>query len=168
MTNEDEQAAFGELVRRHQARLLRFAIRMCGGEAAEDIVQEAFLRLWGARARYKPSGRFIYLLLRTVHNLCCDQIRRTKPTLPISEADGMKMMDTALEVTVANALLAEVIRDAVAQLPETLRAVFVLSVYEELRYEEIAEILEIPSGTVGSRKNQAIKILKTKLKDWSE
>lgn len=158
-----DAGAFGEIVRGHQARLLRYAARMLGGnaDAAEDAVQEAFVRIWRARERYAKTQagalRVDALLLRTVHNLCLDDLRRARPA-PLNERT-----ETPDKQGDRSADLAERARLAVGALPDTQRAVFVLSEYEGLRYEEIAALLDIPMGTVASRKRLAVVALRRAL-----
>ncbi len=154
--------AFGEIVRVHQGRLLRYAARMLGGnrDAAEDAVQEAFVRVWRARERYATNNdsasvlRVDALLLRTVHNLCLDDLRRARPA-PLAEWG-----EASDERDNRSVAMAERARDAVAALPDAQRAVFVLSEYEGLRYAEISALLDIPMGTVASRKRLAVAALR--------
>jgi RNA polymerase sigma-70 factor, ECF subfamily len=158
--------AFRRLIRAHQAILLRFATRfLCGNaEMAADVVQEAFLKLWGARATYQHCGSIRGWLLRTTHRLCIDHLRRIHPTSALTETEQDDAILPAKQTE--NRLQSEAIRAAISALPEGQRAVMVLFVYESLSYEEIAQILEIPAGTVASRKHQAIATLREKLKEW--
>ena len=74
---EGDMQAFRRLVSVYQPRLLRFARRMLPTDRtlAEDVVQEAFVRLWCARSRYRPEGQLGCFLFRIVHNLCLDALR---------------------------------------------------------------------------------------------
>lgn len=160
--------AFGQIVRAHQKRLLGFAARMLNGDAdaAQDIVQEAFVRLWHARDRYEPRNRLDTFLLRIVHNLCRDEARREArgggAAQPLDECADLVSSAAPL----ADALRASAVREAVADLPPEQRAVFVLSQYEGLRYHEIADLLQCPVGTVASRKHAAVAALRSKLRPW--
>ena len=73
-----------------------------------------------------------------------------------------------LRTTIEARSQAEAAKEAVSRLSIPLRSVFVLSVYEEMSYEEIAATLEISSGTVASRKHQALEVLRRKLRAWQE
>jgi RNA polymerase sigma-70 factor, ECF subfamily len=165
---DGDTEAFRRLVITHQALLLRFATRfLCGNaEMAADVVQEAFLKLWGARATYQDcgNGSLRGWLLRTTHRLCIDHLRRTHPTTALTEAERDGALLPAKQAE--NRLQSDAIREAIGALPEGQRAVIALFVYEGLSYEEIAQILEIPMGTVASRKHQAIATLREKLKEW--
>ena len=80
-------AAFGTLVKAHQQRLVRFAGRMLTDrEQAEDVVQEAFVRLWRARMHYRLQGQLGCYLLRIVRNICLDIRRSAHPSASLKEA----------------------------------------------------------------------------------
>jgi RNA polymerase sigma-70 factor (ECF subfamily) len=162
--------AFGRIVQAHQDRLLRFATRILGGnrDAAQDAVQEAFLRLWRARARYQPSGKLLTYLLRVVHNICLDYHRAYRPTSSLLEADQVANPENDPQSDCQSRALAQAVRRAVLDLPATQRAVFILSHYEGLSYREIASVLECPVGTVASRKAQAVETLRRRLGAWQQ
>ncbi|HLV81216.1 MAG TPA: RNA polymerase sigma factor [Chthonomonadaceae bacterium] len=167
---EGDVQASGQLVKAHQPRLIRFATRMLGdAERAEDAVQEAFLRLWRARARYQAQGSFACFLLRIVRNACLDQARNALPTACLEEvADSPLPAAEEPAARLQAEALAEAVRRAVQSLPEAQRAVFVLSQYEGLSYQEIAAMLECPVGTVASRKHLAVETLRRRLGPWNE
>lgn len=166
VAQERDASALAILVRRHQGRATRVACRLLGGDlaAAEDVVQEAFLRLWRTAGNYQARGQLQAYLLRIVYNLCSDARRRRRDTLPLEDcAETADDSPTAAE-SLHRRLLGEAVRQAVFALPEPLRAVFILSEYEGVSYREIAEILEIPIGTVGSRKHLAAAFLRERLR----
>lgn len=157
--------AFDAIVRRHQDRLQRFATRMAGGDAARgaDVTVGAFLRLWEARAAYRPEGRLGALLLRTAYRLILDEARRDRPRV---DADAWP--DDSLPSLVERTALATAVRDAVAALPTPQRAVLVLTVYEGLSHDAVAEALDVPAGTVASRKHKALETLRRRLAAWED
>ncbi|RYG19385.1 sigma-70 family RNA polymerase sigma factor [bacterium] len=162
-----DTAAFDAIVRRHQHRLQRFAIRMAGGDAARgaDVAVGAFLRLWERRHAYQPQGKLGAWLLQTVYRMLVDESRRDLPQAEIHETlDASEGPHARLERTA----LAQAVRDAVTALPEPHRAVLVLSVYEGLTQAEVAEVLDVPPGTVASRKSYALETLRRRLSAWSE
>jgi len=157
-----DTAAFDRIVHRHQHRLQRFATRMLGGDQARgaDIVVGAFLRLWESRAAYRPCGKLSAWLLRVANRLCLDSLAHT----PTAEALALNL---AVEShCLEESELALAVRLAVMELSEVHRSVLILSVYEEMSYDEIAEALEISPGTVASRKNHAIAALRRRLTAW--
>ncbi len=162
-----DTVAFDAIVRRHQDRLQRFAIRMAGGDSGKgaDVAVGALIRLWEGRQTYRPHGRLGAWLLQTAYRLLIDDTRRARPNGDLDEAiDPMEGPHVRIERTAQ----AQAVRDAVSALPETHRAVIVLSAYEDLTQAEIAEILEIPAGTVASRKAHALDMLRRRLAAWSE
>jgi RNA polymerase sigma-70 factor (ECF subfamily) len=162
-----DTAAFDAIVRRHQHRLQRFATRMAGGDAARgaDVAVGAFLRLWERRHAYQPQGKLGAWLLQTAYRMLVDEARRD---LPRTEAEEAIDPCEGPQARVERTALGQAVRDAVTALPESHRAVVVLSVYEGLSQAEIAEVLDIPSGTVASRKSYALETLRRRLAAWSE
>jgi RNA polymerase sigma-70 factor (ECF subfamily) len=162
--------AFDAIVRRHQHRLQRFATRMLSGDSARgaDVAVGAFLRLWEKRREYRTGGNLLSWLLTTVYRLCLDALAQER-CRPVG-LDDFEVVDATAAVAdrVERTALAQAVRDAVMELPPEPRAVVVLSVYEGLSYEAIAEALEIPVGTVASRKNHAIATLRRRLAAWEE
>lgn len=160
-----DTAAFDRIVRQHQDQVQRFAIRMLGGDSSRgsDVAVGTFLRLWESRESYQPCGRLRGWLLTTAYRLCLDACAHD------SRETGLGDVDLAYEpVFPVDLALRDAIREAVTALPATQRAVLVLAVYEELSYEAIAEILSIPAGTVASRKNHAVSLLRRRLAGWEE
>jgi RNA polymerase sigma-70 factor, ECF subfamily len=165
---ERDTAAFAVLVRRHQGAATRTACRLLGGDlaAAEDVAQEAFLRLWRTADAYQARGQLRSYLLRIVCNLCGDARRQRREIIPLDSCAETADAGAAVPEAFDRRLLGEAVRKAVSALPEPMRAVFVLSEYEGLSYREIAEILEIPVGTVGSRKHLATAALRERLRPY--
>jgi RNA polymerase sigma factor (sigma-70 family) len=128
-------------------------------EEAEDVTQETFLRIWRARERVDPST-VAPLLYKTALNLAANRrrSRRVWRWLGLdeeSEASPAPTGSDSLEVEERR----RKVRAAIEALPEKLRRVLVLAELSELSYGEIAKILRIPIGTVGSRRNLAIRRL---------
>jgi len=154
-----DEASFALLVDRHGRDLLNFFSRMGAGGAAEDLAQETFLRLWGARARYRATARFttfLYTVARRVFfDLCRAEKRRglfaerLARETPASTDGGMAAARRRMDVLAA--------LDA---LPPRLKEVLVLAVLQDLPYAEIADILSIPVGTVKSRVFTALGFLR--------
>ena len=138
---EGDLDAFNELVRRHQQTAWRIALRFLGDPTeAEDIAQEAFLRILAAASRYKPSATFPTYLYSVVARLCIDHTRRKRPvftnTLP-ETVDPSPGPATALIQKDRDAL----VRKALDTLPARQRMVVILKYYEGLRYDEIARAM---------------------------
>jgi len=139
---EGDLAAFEQLVRRNQTWAWRIAYRFLGHEQdAEDVVQDAFIRLLDASWRYRPTATFKTYFYRVITRLCLDRAKKKQPlcleTIPDSPdprpgvADAMMGRETAVTV-----------RAALDGLPPNQRMAIVLRYYEDLNYEEIASSLE--------------------------
>ena len=130
------------------------AYRLTGNDAdAQDLVQEVLLRVRRGLSTYRP-GSLEGWLSRIATNAFLDEVRRRKrrPTeaLP-SETDALLASGADVESTLAERTLPEELQDALASLPEEFRVAVVLCDVVGMRYEEIAEALGVPVGTVRSR-----------------
>ena len=134
--------AFAQLVARHQQSAWNAAYRFLGNEAdAEDVAQEAFLRVLDAADRYRPTASFRTYLYRIVARLCLDLSRRQKlrvhSELP-DVADKNETPDKAFEIREQ----AAAIRQSLDALPPKQKMAVILRYYEGLGYREIAEVLD--------------------------
>lgn len=165
----DDAQAFAQLLNRWERPIQRLCIRMLGDEhRAEDVAQETFARVYAKRKEYKADARFSTFLWRIAMNLCYDELRRQRRRneTPFDEPsiDGFESADAMSEAGAPDQVAsgnerAELVRDAVMRLPEAYRSVVVLRHYENLKFREIADVLEIPEGTVKSRMAEAMSIL---------
>ena len=161
-----DRSAFSTVVNTGGTRLVRFAYGMLADrEAARDIVQDVFVKLWTSRATYRPSGSPEAFLLKVVRNACIDRMRSVRRRTEISIDDAR---EADLSVGPYRHPLSDAVDGAVRQLPEAQRTVFVLSEYEGLTYQEIADILGCPHGTVASRKSAAMESLRRLLQPCRE
>lgn len=160
-----DRNAFSELVRTHSQGVLNVIYRMCGDIAvAEDAAQETFILAWLRLRSYRPETSLRNWLYRIAVNTAIDMLRKEKRILPGAvENLGLTDPRPGPEALAANSEQAEAIQEAILALPEASRAVLVLREYESLSYQEIAEALDIPVGTVMSRLNYARKLLREKL-----
>lgn len=172
-----ERAAFATLVRRHQGALYHFAFRQLrNGPAAEDVVQETFVRVVQNVADFKNEARFTTWVYTITRNLCIDQLRkrahRKHPSLDEprgDEGDGRtlgelvadKKSDT--ERSAGGSEMKEHIARAVAKLPDDQREVFLMREVANLPFKEIAEITGVPENTVKSRMRYALERLQEAL-----
>lgn len=150
------QTAFAELVRTHQNSLLNFFVRMGAYSGAEDLVQETFIRLYRYRDRYRPSARFTTFLYVLARHVWADQARRSwrKGRLETGLEDEARIVERRDATDKPHHLDVEA---ALGRLSPKLKEVLVLNVYQGLRYQEIADVLDVPLGTVKSRINLAIQ-----------
>ena len=137
-----DAAAFRALVECQSRAIQALAYRMLGDRhEAEDVVQEALLRLWDGAARWQPRGGGVAGWLRRVAtNLCIDRVRRTgrlSDAAPPEQADPAPSADALID----EARAAERARGALQQLPDRQRAAIVLTYYEQLSNAAAAEVL---------------------------
>ena len=164
---QEDSRAFSMLVRRHQKKLLNFFLRSGVQYDAEDLVQQTFLRLYRYRNRYSPDAKvttFLFLLARQVW---IDELRKRKRRERLAgdltaELGRQTAPSVADEVAAAGTTD---LGDALAKLPEGMRLVVELGVYQDLPYAEIAMILDIPVGTVKSRMFNALAQLRGMLRE---
>lgn len=157
-------SAFRTLVERYQGFLLNFFVRIGAQvDEAEDAVQETFLRIHTYRSRYRPSGSFrtfVFTVARRAWlDMCRQRERRRRRETPGADPDACVAL---VGMTPDERLDLEAGLNA---LPEGQRMVLVLSVYGGLKYEEIAEVMGIPEGTVKSRVFHGLRKLRAKLFD---
>jgi RNA polymerase sigma-70 factor, ECF subfamily len=174
----DDHREFARLVKRWEEPIRRLCARMTGDpHRGEDLRQETFSRLFDSRKDYRPTGRFSTYLWRIALNLCHDELRRRErrreflPDGAVGEAGGRveeRASDAPTpDVQAAQLEEGELVRQALLQLPEIYRTVLVLRHYQDMKLAKIAEVLEIPEGTVNSRMAEALarlsRILEPKL-----
>lgn len=167
---EGDEHAFEMIFRRYRFPLFAFFYRLMGNHAhAEDLCQDTFLHLQRVIASYDPTRRFSVWLYTVATNLGRDHLRQLRRR---TQADGIMAEPEHQEPecfapTVLNRLvkweLEREVRDAVMRLQEDHRLVLVLRHYQGLRYQEIAEALGCPIGTVKSRIHYAVNAVKEKL-----
>jgi RNA polymerase sigma-70 factor (ECF subfamily) len=171
-----DEAAFAELVRRHQGRIVSLAYRYLGSAAdAEDLAQEVFLRLYRAKESYEPKALFSTWVHRITANACLNFIRGRKARRRVSGpmTGDATSGDDAAEFEDENAEapgermekdeLARVLRRIVDDLPERQRLAIVLNKYEGLCYEDVAAAMEMSIPAVKSLLTRARVNIKEKL-----
>jgi RNA polymerase sigma-70 factor (ECF subfamily) len=165
---EGDRGAFSELVRCHREGVINVVYRMCGdANVAQDAAQEAFIRAWTHLPSYQPRSPFRNWVYRIATNAGLDILRRERETVDI---DGIPLPtnDAGPEVQVERRERSELVKAAVLALPDASRAALILREYEGLSYQEIADVLEVPIGTVMSRLNYARRRLRELLQPYLE
>lgn len=155
-----DMSAFGELVERYHRLVVHVAYRICSdADLADDVAQDTFLQAWQRLAEFQPQRNTSLQawLCRIAHNRTVDILRQSRPQ---AELGSWLPARTPLPDTLAeqNETAIE-IQAAIMLLPEKSRTALILREYEDLSYAEIAEVLEIPIGTVMSRLYNARKRL---------
>lgn len=144
--------AFGELVLTYQRFVYHLALRALGEpEEAQDAAQEAFLRAWLSLASFRGDSRFSTWLYRIVLNLCFNRRPRLRREISALSIEDHLELPSEFD---SPAQLAETheqrsfLHQQVEKLPESYRLLITLRYQQELSYEEMAEILNVPLGTV--------------------
>jgi RNA polymerase sigma-70 factor (ECF subfamily) len=169
----DDLSAFDEIVHRYQGQLINFVGRLVSDRiTAEDIVQETFLRVYRNKHRYKEIARFSTWIYTIAGNLARTELRRRKirNIFSISQRGeteiDYEIPDTSINVEreVEGKIRQEVIMKEIGRLPVYFREVIILRDIQDLSYEEISQILEVPLGTVKSRVNRGRTQIQKRLK----
>jgi RNA polymerase sigma-70 factor (ECF subfamily) len=173
---QGDDLALNELMDRWQKPLVAYFYRHFGNlEEALDLAQETFVRIYENRTRYKPTGRYSAWIFTIAGNLCRNFARwqSRHPTIPIQPGEGVSeyLEDLPSEQktpfdTAESSELAAAVRAQVLSLPLDLRTVVLLFEYEELSYQEIAQITGASAKAVEMRLYRARKVLREKLGDF--
>jgi len=148
--------AYRILYQRYEQPFLRTAFRLLGQQQeAEDAVQETFLKLYRRIHNYNCGSKFSTYFFRILINSCYDKLRKRNPEISsdFDQAGLSRHSSSELRYSLA---------EAIAALPDQMRACFVLSAIEGFKQEEIAQVLEINVGTVKATIHRA----KAKLRTW--
>lgn len=183
-----ETPAFETLVRRHHDDLVRFLVRLCGNRAlAEDAFQEAFLQVHLSAESFDATRRFKPWLFTIAANKGRDALRRSarRKALDLSapiggpsnggdgaNGDGARTFVDLMEIDVPSPDAAmdsqersQLVQQAIDQMPWSLREILLLAYFQRMSYNQIAESLRIPLGTVKSRLHSAVASFARK---WEE
>ena len=160
---EGRQRAFRELLRRYERPVFSLIYRMVRDRSlAEDLSQEAFIRAFSAIASYNPGYKFSSWIFKIAHNLTIDHLRKKRidtislhgsPHALTEEAQArtrpiVESLDERPDAYVENLELGSQIESAIGKLRPEYRTVTLLRHVEGYSYKEIAEIMELPLGTV--------------------
>ncbi len=163
---EGDMDAFGELVLRHQRAAWSVACRfLSDAQQAEDIVQQAFLKILDAAARYKPTAKFRTYLHSVVWRLCIDRYRKKKPVQAATSLDHYQADQIAPHDAVQQTETAARVRAAIDALPARQRMAVLLKHFDGLSYNEIAEAMDCTPRAVDSLLSRARAQLKDLLAD---
>ncbi|MCU6433650.1 RNA polymerase sigma factor RpoE [Undibacterium sp. Jales W-56] len=171
-----DKKAFELLVSKYQRKLMRLVSRLVHDQAeAEDVVQEAFIKAYRALANFRGDAAFYTWLYRigvnTAKNYLVTQGRRAPTSTDadieeaetFADADGLRDINTP-ESLLASKQIADTVNNAMLALPEELRNAITLREIEGLSYDEIAEVMLCPIGTVRSRIFRAREAIAEKLR----
>lgn len=162
-----EKRLFEMIIRRYNQRLYRLGMSVLNNEAeAEDAMQNAYIKAYEHLAQFENRSTFITWLTRIMLNQCYEQRRKQPPVQDApAETDNFITMSTPAHILV-NKELQTVLEEAIAQLPEKYRLVFVLREIEDLSVRETSEALQIEEPNVKVRLNRAKTMLRNNLDSY--
>lgn len=175
-----ERSAFDILIRGYEKRVYNLAYRLSGNyDDANDISIDAFMRVYQAIKLFRGEANFSTWLFRIVTNVFLDRRKRVQNKQHLSLEEYIELEENSVARQIEDpsptpGVLAEtkerhdVLQEAIGSLPDYQRAMIVLYHKEGLSYEEIAEVLSLPIGTVKSRLNRARLVMREKLEPHKE
>ena len=164
-----DEAAFEQVFKTHYKNLHAYAFTMLKDEdEAEEMVQQVFFKLWERSEHLSFSGSIAAYLYRAVHNESLNFIKhqKVKAGHQMHVAYSMKNKSDQAQSKMIRKELENKFREALNELPEQCRTVFQLSRFEDMKYKEIANKLDISVKTVENHMGKALKLLRTKLVDF--
>ena len=172
---EGDINAYNELVKRYKDRLLNFVLRYFNNvEQAEDVVQVTLIKLYTHASYYKNVAKFSTWIFTIAKNNALTELRKNKrkKTDSLWTDDGqvidINSNEESLDSKVQNEIAIDQLNKFLDEIPENFRMAVVLRDFQELSYEEISKILEIPIGTIKSRINRGRIQLAEKMKHFKE
>jgi RNA polymerase sigma-70 factor (ECF subfamily) len=177
---DEEDGAFEELVEKYQNRLVGIMHHLVGSaEEAEDLAQEVFLRVYRNRKKYRARAKFSTWLFTIANNLALNALRtrQRKPVVPLNLSDSGPLGPRPAEQLVRDRAnqpvqrvqqqeLAAMVRRALETLNERQRIAVLLNKFEEMNYQEIAEVMGLSTKAVKSLLSRARTNLRAILKDY--
>ena len=169
-----DERAYVELVNRYKDKLLNFVFQFLGDiEQAEDVVQDTMLRLYEKKHYYKEIAKFSTWIYTIARNLANTELRKRKrrKTTYLSQMSKeerqyeIPAVQDDVDQSLHNEFINERIQSAINNLPEHFKLVIILRDIQELSYDDISNILEVPLGTIKSRINRARIQLQAELQD---
>ena len=161
--------AFAELLRRHQGKVRGLLLRLAGDRTlADDLAQEVFLRAYRGLAGFEGRARFSTWLYRIAYNVYLNHRTRVRELAALPEGFESGAMAPESSLSANRSDLRRDLDVAIAALPDRYRAVVTLYYLEDVSYPEIADILDLPLGTVKTHLHRAKRILREHLHGWGD
>jgi RNA polymerase sigma-70 factor (ECF subfamily) len=161
--------AFDEVFLKHFKSLHAYAFAIIKEkDDAEEIVQNVFVRIWTKREQLKEDGFLKSFLYRSVHNESLNYLKHQKvrSNFNVHYADAVKNDMGNLNTEIMATELEKNIHSAISDLPEKCRNIFQLSRFDQMKYQEIADALNISIKTVENQMGKALKILRLRVVDF--
>lgn len=160
--------AYSELFEANHRRVLNLGLRMLRNEeSALDVAQEVFMRAYEELPNWRGEARFSTWLYRTALNVCYERIRAEEKQRRIRDRSTESGSAPSPEVHISSSEVRSAIDRAIKTLPSRQQTIFVLKQYEELRFSEIASMLDITEGGAKASYHKALMALRERLKEWA-
>ena len=167
---QGDDARFAELVEKYLRRIYNFTFRYLGNrEEAEDVTQEVFVRAWKGAKKFDAARNFRVWLFVIAKNASFDYLRKKK-SIPFSDIDvdgedsfieSIEDLDPFPDEIFARKEIAADVERAVSMLPSVDRSILVLRYIDQMTFEEVSEVLNIPMNTAKSRHRRALGKLRS-------
>lgn len=168
MAQKGNRGAFSELVKRHQRGLLRLSLRFKKDlDAAEDVVQESFIKAYEKLTTFEGRASFKSWLFQIAVNTARNKIRENRHVMMDIQNVNLAVGAVA-EVTLVHGAVADILQTEVEKLPFRQRTALVLRIYEDLSFHEISEIMECPYDTAKANYRHALLKLREVFQKTSE
>jgi len=172
LARSGDEDAFGKIVNIYRNKVIAYCQRMIGS-GAEDLAQEIFIKFYLALDRFDASKPVAPFLFRIAHNHCLDILKKKNIRIISLEKDAEDRQEIQIkderpnaEALMQKAELQNAVNDAMAAIPALYRSPLIMWHVEGIPYEEIAEILELPIGTIKAQIHRGRKMLQQKLMDF--
>ncbi len=160
------ELAFDTVYKQYYRGLCAFATQYVTLSEAEEIVQDTMMWLWENRSALIPEMSLKSLLFTIVRNKCLNVINHQQIRIQVQEKLSATYRDKFEDPDFYMGELTELVAKAISELPEEYRKAFEMNRFDKLTYNEIAEKSGVSSKTIAYRISQALKILRTELKDY--
>lgn len=161
----DSHEAFVKIFRRYYADLVHFTARFFSDKSScEDIVQEAFIKIWTNRKKLETDTTIRSYLISLVQNLALNELRHRKVKMSYQDMNHEIILSLSPDEHMFFSELSDAYETALAKLDPEVRETLLLSRYEKLKYQEIAQRLNISVRTVEARISKALKFLQQNLR----
>ncbi len=169
---KEDQELYREVVMRYQDKLLRYAhFLLHNREEAIDVVQEAFIKAFVNLNSFDKSKKFSSWIYRIVHNECINQIKKRRNHVSLEENNWVSDMEDKKADVVEKFTrkeTEEILKRCLEKLPLNYKEALMFFYLEDRSYDEISDILRVPTGTVGTNINRGKKMMKEVCKEYEE
>lgn len=163
-----DPAAFGSLIKTYRKQLFTYLFKLCGNKTtAEDLLQDTLIKVWNGLPKYNEQNKFSSWMFSIAHNIAMDSFRKKKVRSRVTHTDELPEIQSGKspQHEVEFSETKKILRDAVYQLSEKQKQVFLLRQHGEMSFKEIAELTNQQLNTVLSHMHYAVKKIRNILRE---